>query len=202
MITMMEDVKLGIQNTLNNIDECDVSLSTFNDELYIDASVSKSSSFTIPELHCAGCTRLYDCLVEVLSKEITSTDTMIVVLTDGLNNKGNSTPEDVRKLLLNFKKNNNIVKFLGANMDAVLNASEIGVQESDALNYDHMNVTHALRAVSDNILELQRSGINVPFLLPQRAASISTPRTNTQIHTQLHDNLGPPMLRRCNSMLS
>lgn len=207
MATMMEDVKEGIRTTLSDIDECDVSVSTFSNEVYIDDSVCKSSSFTMPELSCRGGTRLFDCLVQVFTKEMDSDDTMVVVLTDGLNNTGTSTEEDVRKLLLKFKENNNIVKFLGANMDALVNAAVLGVEASDALTYDGANVTNAFRAVSENITQYQRSGVNVPFQAPQRSASISTPmytpHTPHTPHTQTatRDCISPPTLRRCNSMI-
>jgi hypothetical protein len=126
-------------------------------------------------------------------------------LTDGQNNTGASTEDDVRELVLKFKENNNIVKFLGANMDALVNAAVLGVRQSDALTYDGPNVTNAFRALSDNIAEYQRSGVNVPFLLPQRAASISTPVYTPlnipQTQPQLHADFGPPRLRRCKSMV-
>lgn len=206
MATIMEDVKEGIRATLADIDECDVSISTFSSEICIDESICKSSCFTMPELHCSGGTRLFDCLVQVLNEEMDSTDTMIVVLTDGLNNAGTSTEEDVRNLLLKFKDNNNIVKFLGANMDALVNAVVLGVDASDALTYDGANVTHAFRAVSENITQYQRSGTNVPFLPPQRAASIAAPMptpppTQNPIHADPSFDLGPPRLRRCQSMI-
>ncbi len=195
MANMMEDVKVGIRETLSGIDECDVSVSTFNDEVKIDESVSKSSSFIMPELSCRGGTRLYDCLEQVLSKEMDSTNTMVVVLTDGINNSGSSTEENVRKLMLKFKENNNIMKFLGANMDALLNAAVLGVDASDALTYDGENVRNAFRAVSENLSEYQQSGVNVPFLPLQRAASIATPPPT---HT-LTPDCDPPKVRRCNT---
>ena len=206
MATMMEDVKEGIRATLADIDECDVSVSTFSNEVHIDETVCRSSSFTMPKLNCCGGTRLYDCLVKVFSKEMDSTDTMVVVLTDGLNNRGASTEEDVRKLLLKFKDNNNIIKFLGANMDALMNAAVLGVDASDALTYDGANVTCAFRAVSKNIAEYQRSGVNVPFLPPQRAASIATTTRGLTLPNQnpLHANLTdlePPRLRRCRTTI-
>jgi hypothetical protein len=203
MANMMEDVKEGIRATLADIDECYVSVSTFSSEIYIEESVCKSTCFTMPELHCCGGTRLFDCLVQVLSKEMESAATMVVVLTDGLNNTGTSTEEDVRKLLLKFKDNNNIVKFLGANMDAIVNAAVLGVDASDALTYDGANVTNAFRAVSENIIQYQRSGVDVPFLQPQRAASIATPipgPTQIPLHANLPD-LEPPRLRRCHTFI-
>jgi len=204
MASMMEDLKEGMQATLRDIGECDVCISTFSNEVHLDVLVCKSSSFTMPDFHCNGGTRLYDCLVQVFTKEMDLTDTMVVVVTDGLNNLGTSTEEDVRKLLLKFKENNNIVKFLGANMDALVNAAVLGVNASDALTYDGANVTHAFRAVSENITQYQQTGVNVPFLQPQRAASIATPTptppTQNPLHADPHD-LGPPVPRRCQSMI-
>jgi hypothetical protein len=201
---MIEDVKEGIRNTLSEISDCEVSVSTFNNEINVDESTCKSSCFTMPDLDCRGGTRLFDCLVQVLNKEMNSSNTMIVVLTDGLNNAGTSSEEDVRNLILQFKDKNNVVKFLGANMDALLNAAVLGVDASDALTYDGAHVLNAFRTVSENITQYQQSGVNVPFLPPQRAASIATPRANVSASNSLQGDLvdfEPPKLRRCQSSI-
>ena len=193
MKTMIGDVKEGIQVTLDEVRDCDVSLSTFNNELNICDSVIRSSSFIMPEFECKGSTRLYDCLKEVLTREMKSSNTVIVILTDGLNTSGNSTESEVRELIIQFKKGGNIVKFLGANMDALMNAALLGVDSGDALTYDGVHVRQAFRAVSENISGIQRNGVNIPFLAQHRTASIS-PRTQS--------NCSPPLLRRCKSTIS
>lgn len=178
MHTMIEDVKVSICETIDNLGECDISISTFNDVLNINASSATSSTFSMPELYCQGKTRLYDCLKEVLTLEIESQQTVIVILTDGINNLGNTSEQEVRNMITKFKENNNVVKFLGANMDALTNASILGVDANDALTYDGINVKNAFRALSSNICEFQKSGVNVPFLKPQRLSSIQAPNNN------------------------
>ena len=197
MASNIDSVREGIRNTVSSLTDCEISLSTFNNHIYLDQSSTPKSEFNIPTFNCRGQTRLYDCLKQVLSYEMNQDNCVIIILTDGINNLGATSESDVCRLIEDFQRKENVIKFLGCNIDALAYASILGVRREDSLSFDGMCASHAFRAVSENIFEFQETGVNKAFLLPQRTASMCT----SSLQSRQDLPIAAPTLQRCKSML-
>ena len=104
----------------------------------------------------------------------------IYVVTDGLENcSQNFTKQRVKELVENADEKYNIkVIYLAANQDAILEASNIGISASQAMNYSETpeNIAVAFRSLSQ-MVERHRTGENVEFQPVERAASQITPNS-------------------------
>ena len=192
-------VQKGIERSLETFDaNSRIAFSTFNERVVLDRSSVGKADFEMPFLRCSGQTGLYDAVKEVLLYEMQSdmeaVTKVVLVITDGKNNIGETTCTHMSELIAQYTDKGYVIKFLGANMDAVAVAARMGIVEDDAITYDTpAGMLQAFRATSDIIASYQTLGVNVPFSAPQRTASASS-----RAPTEPDD--GPVPIRRCMSM--
>tara|TARA_B110000008_G_C16913077_1_gene541520 strand:+ start:830 stop:1477 length:648 start_codon:yes stop_codon:yes gene_type:complete len=133
-----------------------------------------------------GQTALRDALGDSINYFITMYDMstvkyqscMIYVMTDGLENASRNPNYTSDKLGLLIKKaeNYNIkVFYIGANQDAILNASNIGISENQAINYTEntQNVESVFRSLS-SVAHRIRSNQDVGFNENERLTSVES----------------------------
>jgi uncharacterized protein with von Willebrand factor type A (vWA) domain len=93
-----------------------------------------------------GGTSLHDAMGQVLKMEL-SDDAMVIILTDGEENSSRTYTAAHIKDLVNLKSWKFV--YLGANQDAVLTASELGIKTS--LEYDVIRTPEVFRTLSETV---------------------------------------------------
>ena len=157
-----------------------------------------------------GQTALYDAVGNTLNyfmeKKITDTNAykccIIYLVTDGLENiSKNYNSNNLKLMIENAEKYYNIKLFyLGANQDAILEASKIGITNDQALNYCEVsgNVEAAYRSAA-SASKRHASGTPVAFTGPERRASQSSDFVYMVQPSNMHQTSSPPqppMVRR------
>ena len=121
----------------------------------------------------------------------------IYVVTDGYENSSKIyNSENIKNMITNAEKNFNIkILYLGANQDAILEASKYGIDSSHALNYSENseNVISAYRSVAC-AARRHSSGVNAGFTNIER--TMSQPETNNNITNNITNNLRIPLVKR------
>ena len=125
---------------------------------------------------------------------------LIYIITDGLENCSNKyNNESLRELIKCAEDNYGIeIIYLGANQDAILEASKMGIAMEHALNYAETfeNSQEAYRSVA-NITNRQRSGEKTSFTQAERSLSYNTTRPSPYARS-----FEPPRLRRQKTNIS
>ena len=118
------------------------------------------------------------------------------VVTDGYENCSKIyDSENIKSLIANAEENFNIkILYLGANQDAILEASKYGIDSSQALNYseDHENVLSAYRSAA-SAARRHSSGLDSGFTNIER--NMSQPETNNNNNNN-NRNLRIPVVKR------
>lgn len=124
---------------------------------------------------------------------------LIYVATDGYENcSKNFNADSLKKLIISAQKSYNIeLIYLGANQDAILEASKIGILPTHAINYSETSeqCMSAYRSVG-NVANRQKSSMETAFTQVERIESyVATPAP-----TPRSSNCEPPPLRRQKSV--
>jgi hypothetical protein len=131
-----------------------VSVYVFSDELetiFENEQIQNVDDMTIDDYVPSGCTALYDSIIQVIHKSVDENHkTILLILTDGEDNRSFHAPDNVRRLLEQHSDTIQPV-FLGSNMDAILSATELGIPREATLNYDDVHLDVAIRAASDAV---------------------------------------------------
>ena len=150
-----------------------------------------------------GQTALYDAVGNTLNyfmeKKINDTNAYkycsIYVVTDGLENiSKNYNSNNIKLMIENAEKYYDIKLFyLGANQDAILEASKIGITNDQALNYCELsgNVDAAYRSAA-SASKRHASGTPVAFTGPERMASQSGDFVYMAQPSNMHQSSPPP----------
>jgi uncharacterized protein YegL len=126
---------------------------------------------------------------------------LIYVATDGCENcSKNFNAKSLNKLITSAQKSYNIeLLYLGANQDAILEASKIGILPTHAINYSETeeHCISAYRSVG-NVVNRQKSSMGTAFTQVERTQSfVATPPP-----TPRSSNTEPPHLTRQNGLAS
>ena len=186
-----EDTIGGINTTIEelksseNVDKINFSLKFFNDkeEMKIRSKkINKVLPLNPSDLRPSGGTALLDALGNTINyfmeKKLRNEDCfdkcLIYLATDGLENSSKHfTKESLRKIIENAENNYNItVMYLGANQDAIFEASQIGIPLDRAINYNEnsessQNVYKAVSASAKRTM----SGYKTAFSQVERTES-------------------------------
>jgi hypothetical protein len=100
-----------------------------------------------------GSTALYDAIGNVLKMDLTG-DVMVVILTDGEENASTKYTAEHIKDLIELKPWTFV--YLGANQDAVLNSSRIGIRKS--LGFDTRETPEVFRTLSEAMSNYSTNG--------------------------------------------
>ena len=135
----------------------------FSDEnavLHDRVPLSSVASLTEREYSTGGCTALFDAVGETLDHismvrkylrpEDVPAKTVVVIITDGMENASRRfTGDGVKRLIEQKKESGWEFLFLGANMDAVTAAASIGIDAPHSVKYksDRKGTKKAYRAV-------------------------------------------------------
>ena len=186
-----EDTIGGINTTIQelkkseNVDEIYFSLKFFNEteEMKIRSKkISEIRPLKPSELHPSGSTALLDALGNTITyfveKKLRNQDSfdqcLIYVATDGLENTSKIFTKDTLKQTIENAENSYNIKimYLGANQDAIFEASQIGIPLERAINYNENTESsqNVYRAVAASV---QRSltGEKAEFSNVERAES-------------------------------
>lgn len=102
---------------------------------------------------------------------------IIYVSTDGYENCSKQFNYDtISEMIKSAEENHNIrILYLGANQDAIAEASKCGISRDRAINYTETNEnTQAVYRSAANVAKRTRTDGNTEFLLPERSASSSS----------------------------
>lgn len=134
--------------------------------------VDKVQDLTDEDYTVGGCTALLDAVgdavhhIETVHKYIREEDrpekTLFVITTDGMENASRRyTPERVKKLISAKQEDGWEFLFLGANIDAVGTAREMGIREEHSVNYhcDRKGTRLNFQVMADTIAEVRATGV-------------------------------------------
>jgi uncharacterized protein YegL len=171
-----EDTIGGINTTIQelkkseNVDEIYFSLKFFNETeemKFRSKKISEIRPLKPSELHPSGSTALLDALGNTITyfieKKLRNEESfdqcLIYVATDGLENTSKIFTKDTLKLTIENAENSYNIKvmYLGANQDAIFEASQIGIPLERAINYNEntessQNVYRAVAASAQRSL--------------------------------------------------
>lgn len=124
---------------------------------------------------------------------------LIYIATDGYENcSTNFNAKSLKKLITSAQESYNIeIIYLGANQDAILEASKIGILPSHAISYSETSeqCRAAYRSVG-NVVNRQKSSMETAFTQVERTESyVTTPPPSVR-----NSDYGPPPLRRQKSI--
>lgn len=125
---------------------------------------------------------------------------LIYIATDGYENcSTNFNAKSLKKLINSAQESYNIeLIYLGANQDAILEASKIGILPTHAINYSETQeqCRAAYRSVG-NVVNRQKSTVGIEFTQAERSDSYNV---TTPPPTPRNSDCGPPPLRRQKSI--
>ena len=129
---------------------------------------------------------------------------LVYIVTDGYENASRYfTQQQIKDLISNAETNYNIkIVYLAANQDAILEASNLGIDPSQALNYSETseNVESAYRSAASAAYR-QRTGSNVGFTNAERSQSVAHHEQNLIVdvsspNKSINVTHPPPIKRR------
>ena len=213
-----EDTLGGINAAFNQLNreqeentKINVSVKLFNDneELFFRSVNIKDVQFIKREQYIpGGSTALLDALgntlqyfmIKKLTEDTCYDSCVIYVVTDGLENSSKIyTKEKIKKMIFEAEQSYNIkIIYLGANQDAILEASKYGISIDSALNYSEnsQNMESAYRSVASAVKRV-RTGDYSGFTNIERsssqfqATSYISPNNSPRVPTS-----PPPILRQ------
>ena len=214
-----EDTIGGVNSSLEVIkqdlkpnEQVNVSIKLFDHEekmLIKSLNITEVRPIELRQFVPRGQTALYDAIGSTLTyfmeKKLhnpTCYDTCLMyVATDGFENcSKNFTADSLKKLITSAQKSYNIeLIYLGANQDAILEASKIGILPTHAINYSETSeqCMSAYRSVG-NVVNRQKSSKETAFTQVERTESYYEPKTPEP--TPRSSNCEPPPLRRQKSV--
>ena len=214
-----EDTIGGVNSSLEIIrqdlkpnEQVNVSIKLFDHEekmLIKSLNINEVRPIELKQYVPRGQTALYDAIGSTLTyfmeKKLhnpTCYDTCLMyVATDGFENcSKNFTADSLKKLITSAQKSYNIeLIYLGANQDAILEASKIGILPTHAINYSETSeqCMSAYRSVG-NVVNRQKSSKETAFTQVERTESYYDPKTPEP--TPRSSNCEPPPLRRQKSI--
>ena len=192
MIGKQEDTISGINTTIEhlksskNVDEINFSLKFFNDSEEMKIR-SKKIIEVLPlqpyELRPCGKTALLDALGNTINyfikKKLKNKECfdqcLIYIATDGIENSSRLfTKNSLKQIILNAEISYNIiVMYLGANQDAIFEASQIGIPLDRAINYieNTQSSQNVYKAISSSA-KRSMSGFKSEFSEVERSESV------------------------------
>ena len=195
-----------IKQDLKPNEQVNVSIKLFDHEekmLIKSLNINKVRPIELRQFVPRGQTALYDAIGSTITyfmeKKLhnpTCYDKcLIYVATDGCENCSiKFDAKSLKKLIDSAQKSYNIeLLYLGANQDAILEASKIGILPTHAINYSETQeqCISAYRSVG-NVVNRQKSRMNTAFTQVERSQSCVT----THPPTPRNSNSEPPRLRR------
>ena len=177
MSSIREDTIGGFNSFLedqkNEPGDSTVTLFEFNtdvDLLYQDESLENAPSLDTETYIPGGRTALHDAIIAAINDtrsyvaeraEVSPDNVVIVVLTDGKENSSETPQKEVRSQV-EYQQEDAGWEFLfiGANQDAALTASEMGMNVDKALDMDHSGegTRSAYSSTSDVISDIRETG--------------------------------------------
>lgn len=134
---------------------------------------------------------------------------LIYIATDGIENASKIyTREKIKKMINTAKTEYNIdVLYLGANQDAILEASAIGIDERSSINYSETaDCIEAVYRSAANVANRSRScGMEPSFTQAERSASQidnRPPLIRRQTDIRLNKELSPPKIQRSKTSIN
>ena len=212
-----EDTIGGVNSSLEVIkqdlkpnEQVNVSIKLFDHEeklLIRSLNITQVRPIELRQFVPRGQTALYDAIGSTLTyfmeKKLhnpTSYDKcLIYIATDGCENCSKKfNAKSLKKLITSAQESYNIeLLYLGANQDAILEATKIGILSSHAINYSETSeqCMSAYRSVG-NVVNRQKSSMETAFTQVERTESyVSTPPP-----TRRNSENGPPPLVRQKSI--
>lgn len=174
----LDEIKKTIENPN---DEIKISLTLFDHEqveFWKNKKITECPEFLISDFIPRGQTAILDtlgdCLTNIILNQSNDISYIIYISTDGLENASKRYDKDQIKFLIQKAENDFNIKvmYLGANQDAILEASNLGINKEQAINYSEGKdtVEAVFRAVGASAYR-QRSGIEPSFSQAERQSS-------------------------------
>ena len=190
-ITQLKEQRIETQDTTNikvSIKLCDHEEYLLIRSMDIDKVRPIEKRQYVPRGQTALLDAIGNTLTYFINKKIINENAydncLIYIVTDGYENASRYfTQQQIKDLISNAETNYNIkIVYLAANQDAILEASYIGIDPSQALNYSETseNVQSAYRSAASAAFR-QRTGSNVGFTQAERVQSSGHPQANLNL---------------------
>lgn len=179
--SMIEELKSNISNDIIKF-----SVKFFDNQEYIkirSLDINNVRPLNVKDLIPRGQTALLDAMgstiIFFITKKIldpSSYDSCVIyVATDGYENCSKKfTNKNIKNLIEEAKKYSIEILYLGANQDAILEASKFGLNSEQAMNYNESthNIESAYRSIA-YAAKRHRTGNTIGFLQRERTASVT-----------------------------
>ena len=210
-ITQLKEQRIETQDTTT----IRVSIKLFDHEEYLlirSMDIDKVRPIEKRQYVPRGQTALLDAIGNTLTyfinkkiiNENAYNNCLVYIVTDGYENASRYfTQQQIKDLILNAETNYNIkIVYLAANQDAILEASNLGINPSQALNYSEtsQNVESDYRSAASAAYR-QRTGSNVGFTHAERTQSVAHHEQNLIVdvsspNKSINVTHPPPIKRR------
>ena len=212
-ITQLKEQRIETQDTTT----IRVSIKLFDHEEYllirsmdIDSVRPIKKKQYVPRGQTALLDAIGNTLTYFINKKISDVNAydscLVYIITDGYENASKHfTQRHIKDLIVNAETHYNIkIVYLAANQDAILEASYLGIDPSQALNYSETSQTveSAYRSAASAAFR-QRTGSNVGFTQAERVQSSGHPQANLNLVVDVSsprpniNRTHPPPVKRC-----
>lgn len=133
------------------VGDCRVNLYSFNSKIetiFEDKNISEVEFLTPERYDPNGPTALLDAMGYVLQKIPLDQKSILIILTDGEENSSYKYTSVSILEMIESRKNNLEIVYMGSNQDAILNGARIGVNCRSSLVYNDLNLPEAMRCTS------------------------------------------------------
>lgn len=144
-----------------------IAFNEFSRIIHDGEDIEKVRPITKEDYSPSGCTALYDAIgttiekVATRQKENKSDKTMIVIITDGMENASIEYTGKAIKNLINAKEEQGWeFLFLGANIDSIQTAGDIGIKRDNAVDYkpDREGLEVVYKCLSRSVSKMRTKG--------------------------------------------
>jgi len=210
-ITQLKEQRIETQDTT----DIKISIKLFDHDEYLlirSMDIDKVRPIEKRQYVPRGQTALLDAIGNTLTyfinKKMLNTNAydncLVYIVTDGYENSSTKfTQQQIKDLIVDAESNYNIkIIYLAANQDAILEASNLGIDPSQALNYSEtsQNVEAAYKSAA-SVAYRQRTSSNIGFTQTERSQSMVNNDLNLVVDVSSPDktiNMArpPPIKRR------
>lgn len=128
-----------------------------------------------------GNTALYDAIGRVINSRKNDRNTTVIIVTDGYENASQEFNANSLKSMISDKENNKNWEFvyLGANQDAILEASKFGIKSCSTTSYDLNNTRSMYNLVANKAATRGVTGQSISFSNEDRDNLVNPSNTHS-----------------------
>ena len=109
--------------------DADLSLFTFNSDIYHDIKPTNFKKVTYTPISCNSSTRIYDTIIQAIKSVTNYSNVLVMIQTDGEDNESSNSADTAKQLVTNKLTEGWQFLYMGAFNDVTKEAAKIGLQD-------------------------------------------------------------------------